>query len=66
MNDRERVIYDMLEAHPDEAFVDLEANTLYCRGNGGLIELSPVEKLSNMSDDEINEFLVDSLKQLNW
>lgn len=64
MNRRERKIYKTLRKSDQYCYVDHNENAIYLALENGLLVLTSVDSLREMSSEEINKFIQESLAQL--
>ena len=64
MNDKEKAIYESLVKDPSEAFLDYTTNTIYVLVPGGMVEVWSRKPLSDLTDEEANNLIVNSMRKL--
>lgn len=67
MTDQETCIWTMLRSMDDHVYISLDRTTLYIALEEGLLKLTnPYGRpdFTGMSDKEINEFIIDALKEM--
>ena len=66
MTKEEKRIYRNLKRHPGRVYIHSNGHEMYCLvgGRRGMLVLTSVTSFLEMSDEELNEFLQDALRQL--
>ena len=64
MTAEERAIYEELKGRPGYAYITPDFKHCYVLVDSGLLELTHVDTFENLSDEELNDFISDAVRQL--